>query len=189
MIVGGCRPPATPDTVPGAEAAVRVEALAPTAGAGDTSAPAVPSEGAPHDNPHRPADVPPAAPATLSVNDLVGHPARWNAQSVVVIGRLRHVTDRCTKAVPPSCTGHFQLYDAHEPKPMTVRLLAGAQPVPVACRVAASELVAWSPCEPQEVDPTRCYRVEGALAYDARGARFSPTRVEVLPVDSGCTPH
>ncbi len=150
------------------------------ADASSTPAADAPRAPANADNPARPADVPPAAAATLHVNELVGHPARWNGKAVVLIARLRYVQDRCTKSEPPVCTGHWQLLDAEAPRSL-VLVLDEAIPVPAQCRAPTAGITAASPCAPQELDPARSYRIEGSLQHDASGARFVPTHIEAMP--------
>ncbi len=139
-----------------------------------------PTEALPSENSARPDDVPPAAPATLSVHDMVGHPARWNGEAVILIARLRYEEVGCTKSVPPSCTAQWTLVDAERVKSLTVPLADVGVVVPVACRPAASSLVAASPCAPDELDPTQRYRLEGQLKVERGSTTFVPTRIEAI---------
>jgi len=139
-----------------------------------------PADDPPASDSARPPGVPPAAPATLGVNDMVGHPARWNDEPIILIARLRYQEVGCTKSVPPSCTAQWMLIDADSDKSMSVPLAEVGVPVPVVCRPAASSLIAASPCAPDELDPTQRYRLEGRLHVERGSSSFVPRRIEIF---------
>lgn len=128
----------------------------------------------------RPPQIPPAAPATLGVNDMVGHPARWNGEAVILFARLRYDPEHCTSKTPTRCTGRWQLVDADDARSMVVTLDPAGLEIPAICRARSSDRVTPSPCVPDELDPTQRYRLEGHLAYARGNVRFVATRIEAV---------
>ncbi|MEM7154698.1 MAG: hypothetical protein AAF799_17750 [Myxococcota bacterium] len=119
----------------------------------------------------RPPDVPPAAPATLGVNDMAGHPARWNGETIVLFARLRY------EAEGP---GPWLLVDAEDERSMTVVLRPLGIEVPARCTEPSDgEVPPPSPCGAQALDLDARYRLEGQPRFDRDGSRFEATRIEL----------
>ncbi len=127
-----------------------------------------------------PPGVPPGAPATLGVNDMAGHPARWNGETVILFARLRYEIMACGKSVPAHCVYRWQLLDVDDARSMTVVLVHEGLDVPFVCRPAGSQVIPTSPCETGDVDPGQRYRLEGEFVYGARELRFLATRIEAV---------
>ena len=182
-LVVGCRPPVSGPAEPAP--APSPDPIAAPPSPGPTTPPSDPEPSAEReaetDHPGSVADVPPAAPATLGVNDMANHPARWNGETVFVIARLRSVTAGCTSSVPPSCWDAWQLLDADTDRSPVVTLVDDAAPVQPVCRPARASLVASSPCLPDELDPTQRYRILGRFQIDQGATSLVAESIEVMP--------
>ena len=131
---------------------------------------------APEPEPARPEpalDVPPAAPATLGVNDMAGHPARWNEETIVLFARLRY---------DPGGAGQWLLVDAEDEDSLTVVLEPMGAEVPAACiEPVDGQTPAVTPCQPLALDLDARYRLEGRPIFDRTGSRFEATGIEHVP--------
>lgn len=173
VMVAACRPPSSSAPTSGATEVER-EAAPPRAASPPPASPALDAktDGA--------VGTPQETPATLRVDHLVGHPARWDGHEVFIVGRLVYQVGRCTKSEPPSCTGDWFAVDAESTRPQRVVLVTDGIAVPIVCRPAASALVARSPCTPDEPDPDARYRIAGALRHDNGVPSFVVSGIEPL---------
>lgn len=166
-VIAGCRPtPAGADPAPQPVARPADAEDSPPSPTSEAEAPAAD-------------DGPISTPATVRVDHLVGHPARWHEHTVFAVGRLVFQANRCTRSEPPSCTGQWWLVDAESAgkKPQRLRIDA-VSPVEPVCRPAGTGLVAPSPCWPGEIDPTVSLRVRGVFRAGADGPSLAAESFE-----------
>ncbi|MCB9752984.1 MAG: hypothetical protein H6713_23770 [Myxococcales bacterium] len=123
--------------------------------------------------PARPEPTAPAQPAPASP-DRALHVAEltpgFAGEATRVEARLRWLVTRCTRSVPPSCAGEWQLADARGTRSGVVRLEARDVPLPLRCVPPSAALSPESPCPRGEVlDPDARYLLDGVLEARPEG--------------------